>query len=98
MVWPGHRAAVRLTTEEKTMSKECAAVTKAALIKRINRKLALEGETLRTTRGERWRGDLGDHYTVDESNFITAQHVDLVECARELGVLKASEDLACEHP
>jgi hypothetical protein len=36
------------------------------LIQRINRKLATErGYVLKITRGNRWRGKLGDYYAVD---------------------------------
>jgi len=63
-------------------------ISESALIKRINRKLAADGERLHTTRGERWRGERGDHFIIDERrNFIVAKHVDVRELARELGCL-----------
>ena len=40
--------------------------TMRALIQHINRKLATErGYVLKITRGNRWRGKLGDYYAVD---------------------------------
>ncbi len=53
------------------MSQQMITVTSNALIKRINRKLAPEGETLKVTRGERWRGELGDYYTVTAANVVS---------------------------
>jgi F0F1-type ATP synthase beta subunit len=65
-------------------------VTMSALLKRINRKL--DGEVLKTARGERARSELGAYYAVNpDRNVITAQHVDPAEWAHELGVLKSSE-------
>ena len=67
-------------------------VTSNALVKRINRKLAPEGELLRTTRGQRAIQDLGHHYILDiYTNGVLAWHCDLEELGRELGVLKAYE-------
>jgi hypothetical protein len=50
---------------------------------------------LKVTRGERWRGDLGDHYIVDTNlNAVIAQHCDLEALGTELGVFKDWESLA----
>jgi len=76
------------------MSQGMLAVTPNALVKRINRKLAPEGEVLKATRSERWRGELGDHYTVNEANYVSSKHVDLAQLARDLGVLKEGEAIA----
>jgi hypothetical protein len=78
-------------------------VSVRALIQRINRKLAPEGEALRTTR-RRWRSNLGDYYLVDlNRNFVTQQRVNLEALGRELGVLSpwealVEEDAAPEPP
>ena len=70
-------------------------VTRPALLKRINRTLNHSGERLAITRGDRWRGELGDYYVIDfNRNTIVAQHVDPEELARELGVLRADELVA----
>jgi hypothetical protein len=67
-------------------------VSRAALMGRINRKLAAEMQKLKVPRSDRWRSDLGDYYIVDEHrNTIEAAHVDPVALARELGVLKPWE-------
>ncbi len=65
-------------------------VTMRALLKRINRQLRKEGQAIRTTRGERCRGDLGNYYCTEE-NRLVAQHVDPEEWGRELGVLAPHE-------
>jgi hypothetical protein len=67
-------------------------VSKSALVRRINRKLVHEDEKLHACRGERWRSDLGDFYVKDfRSNFIVTKHVDPVDLAREIGVLRPWE-------
>ena len=68
-------------------------VTRDALIKRLNRKLANEGEILRANRW--WNTDMGDFYIVDrDSNGLKAGHVDLEGLGRELGVLGVDDKLA----
>jgi ribose 5-phosphate isomerase len=71
-------------------------VTERALIQRINRAFKKENEflCLKTTRGDRWRSDLGNYYLVDMNrNTIEAQHVDLEKLGRELNVLAPYETL-----
>ncbi|HTQ03027.1 MAG TPA: hypothetical protein VMI54_04195 [Polyangiaceae bacterium] len=69
-------------------------VTKRALIQRINRKIADDGEVLKATRGERSRQELGDFYILDPNhNAIVNKHVDPEALGRELGVLKPYETL-----
>jgi hypothetical protein len=69
-------------------------VTLRAVIQRINRKLAADDEVLKTLRGDRWRGDLGDYYIVNiNRNSVTAQHVDPEELGRELGVVRGFEQV-----
>lgn len=67
-------------------------VTTRATIQRINRKLAPDYQRLRVTRGERWRGELGDFFVVDEfHNTIAQTHVDVEALAKDMGVLRAWE-------
>ena len=66
--------------------------TLGALLQRINRQLREDGQVLRTTRGERGRGDVGDYYCT-EGNRLVAQHVDPEEWGRELGVLAPHESV-----
>ncbi len=67
-------------------------LTTSTLIKRINRRLRQDGESLHVTRGGRSWSDLGNYYVRNfERNFIVAQHVDPEELGRELGVLRADE-------
>ena len=72
------------------MAKKIMPVTMRALIQRINRKLATErGYLLKITRGNRWRGELGDYYAVDPNrNSIVRDHVEPEDLGRELGVLR----------
>ena len=70
-------------------------VSPRILLQRINRKLAKDFETVKTTRGDRWRGELGDYYRVDLSrNVILETDVDLELTAKQLGVIKKWESLA----
>lgn len=72
-------------------------VTTNALIKRINRKLAPEGERLRTYRGRHWNSDLGWHYIIDVNrNGLVQGHVDVEKLAREMGVMREHEQIAQE--
>jgi len=69
------------------------AITENAMIKRINRKLANEGQKLRKCRSNsRWRHDLGDYYIVDlATNGIVCSHVPLGDLGQELDVLTENE-------
>jgi len=65
-----------------------------ALIQRINRKLAKDGQVLKKLRGERWRTDLGEYYVVDlANNALKTWHVDLVAFAKELQVISPWEEV-----
>jgi len=72
-----------------------AKVSDRALVARIRRKLAKDGETLKSCRADsQWYGDLGDWYIVNtNTNTITAQHCDLERLGREIGALKPFEEL-----
>lgn len=67
-------------------------VTRNALVKRINRKLAPDGERLVTPRSERDWQAVGYH-TVNDRNCQTASRIDLEEFGRELGALSPLEKL-----
>ncbi len=74
-------------------------ITEAALLKRINRKLAHKGEVVKKARGARERQDLGVYYLVDErANVLVAWHVDLPQLGRELGVLAPTETVENARP
>ena len=69
-----------------------SAVTERALVARINRKLVHEGEQMHRTRGERWRGDLGDYYiTETRTRALIAASCTPEGVGRELGVLRPGE-------
>lgn len=68
-------------------------ITEKALYQRINRKLRSQGKVLKRARG-RVEKTLGQYYVVNvERNFVAQQDVDIVELARELGVMAAWESL-----
>lgn len=70
-------------------------VTKAALMQRLQRALAKEGQVLKVTRGARAIVDLGRHYVIDvRRNVVIDKNVDLEALSRDLGVLRPWEKLA----
>jgi hypothetical protein len=67
-------------------------VTERALVARINRKLAHDREQMHRTRGERWRGDLGDYYiTETRTRALIAARCTPEGVGREIGVLRHGE-------
>lgn len=69
-------------------------VSKRALIQRINRRLARDGEKLYATRGRRAFQDLGEFHVIDvDRNFVAQKDVDLEELGRNLKVLSPWEKL-----
>jgi hypothetical protein len=72
-------------------------VTANALVRRINRALAHEGQcgrVLKKTRGYYWWLDLGDYFVLDRStNAVLDKFVDIEERGRRLGVLTPRETL-----
>ncbi|GHB99558.1 hypothetical protein [Thermomonas carbonis] len=65
--------------------------TDKALIAKINRRLAKDGQALRTARGENPDSNLGLHYIVDvDHNTVAATHCDLQTLATELGIAQVS--------
>jgi hypothetical protein len=69
-------------------------VSERNLIRRINRRLANEQESLRKTRGTRWWSYLGDYYIEDcYRNTIVAQHVNPEKLGRQLDVLRDNEQV-----
>lgn len=72
-------------------------VSERALFARVARALEKDGEILRRCRSDsRWINDLGRYYTVQQSpsNSISRMHLDLEREARELQLLRPSEQLA----
>jgi hypothetical protein len=68
------------------------AISKTALIKRIQRKLKRDGYYLRRHRVEQMVREYGQYGIYDSgSGFISELHVDLAQCARDLGVLAEGE-------
>jgi hypothetical protein len=78
------------------MAKSSKKVSRAALIARINRRLAKDGEALRQCpENRRDYHILGDAYVIDlNRNVVISKHVDLRRYAKNLGALKPGEVLA----
>ena len=67
-------------------------VSRRAVYARVDRALRRQGETLRTSRSQRSRIDLGDLYVLDiEHNCVVAQDVNLEALARELDAISPWE-------
>ena len=67
-------------------------MTMWAPIQRINRKFRQDDQRLRTARG--WFSELGHYYVLDfKHNWIVKGYVDPEAPGRDLGVLKAYEQL-----
>jgi hypothetical protein len=63
-------------------------VSRRALLQRVNRRLAQDGEMLRAARGARAISEVGDFYVIDvRRNFLLHRSVDPEALGRELGVL-----------
>jgi hypothetical protein len=93
----GAHAEVKTGRVQSIPSQAFAPVSQRAIIQRINRKLAQKGERVKTTRGNRWRGTLGDFYIVNPNyNVISRMGVDLESLGRELGVLAGWEFVAAD--
>ena len=72
-------------------------VSQSALMKRINHKLAHEGQRLHKKRGRRFREQSGDYYLMNfVRNTDVAMHVDPERLGRELGVLSEYETVASD--
>lgn len=70
-------------------------VSKNALLKRINRRLASDYEAVKVTRGERLRREVGDHHRFDCGlGAVVEYDVNLEATARALGVLHEGETVA----
>ena len=67
-------------------------VSLAAVAARINRKLRLQDQVLRTARGARCRFELGSHCVLNTRyNCVASEHVSPVVLARRLSVLRPGE-------
>lgn len=70
-------------------------VSQTALLTRIRRALAKNGEMLKKCRSARDWPNLGDYYIVDvQLNAVVATHVDLEALARKIDVIKPYETVS----
>lgn len=69
--------------------------TTGALVKRINRRLAHNGQRLRTTRGARMIAAVGLHWVEDiRRSCVVERDVDVEELAQRLGLVRPFERAA----
>jgi hypothetical protein len=70
-------------------------ITERALVQRLRRTLAKEGNRLLVNRGGNAHGaaNVGRYYIVDENNLMTDHDVDLVALGREMGAIRPWERL-----
>jgi ABC-type multidrug transport system ATPase subunit len=64
-----------------------------AMVERINRKLAANGQILMATRRMKTIQHFGDYYILDVSGNVVDTHTDPEKLARKLGVLKEEEQV-----
>jgi len=70
----------------------------SALIARIRRRLARDGESIHRTRGAQNELNLGEYYIVDVyRNMIEDTHIDPESLGRQLGALKPFEAVGSEN-
>lgn len=70
-------------------------VTERALMKRVNRMLAKQNQSLHCTRRGTWSEvNLGRYYILDHYHNVANHHVDLEWKARDLGVMGVQEYLS----
>lgn len=68
-------------------------ISENTLLKRINRRLAKDGEKVCTSRSASAWSDVGLHYVINDRNAVVRCHVDLEQLGRELGVLRSNEGI-----
>ena len=70
-------------------------VSVSALIRRINRKLATQGEKVCVAAPDsRLHQNVGRYYVVDDRNTVKETHIDLVSKAKDLNSIAEWEQLA----
>ncbi|MGI8891898.1 MAG: hypothetical protein ACR2GN_00425 [Bacteroidia bacterium] len=62
-------------------------VPKIALVQRLKKHLALDGQILKKSRGERSRTEPGQYYTVASNGFTVQRHLHLEKFSRQEKVL-----------
>jgi hypothetical protein len=77
--------------QERTTETVTYPLSRRALVRRINRRLAHEGQKLYTSRGDRQRAALGNYYV--GGKFLLLSHMNLTRLGRELGVLSEFEEV-----
>jgi hypothetical protein len=71
-------------------------LSRAAVIARINRRLATSNERLKAARSDqRINREVGNFYVVGDEG-VTKRHVDLTVLARKLGALRSYEEIAAD--
>jgi hypothetical protein len=68
-------------------------VSRTALMKRVNRRLAHDGEKLHASRSWMALHNFGAYYVLDRNGVVLAWHIELVQFAKELGCFRPGEFL-----
>lgn len=66
-------------------------ITERALVQRLKKHLANDGQILKKSRGEKSKTELGKYYTVATNGFTVLRHLDLEKFARQEKVLSSHE-------
>lgn len=77
---------------KSTPKRKRVPVSQRALVARIRRKLAKDGEYLKANRSSDCP-ELGNWYCIGANNFVTSAHEDLEQLGREIDCLKDFETL-----
>ena len=63
-------------------------ISERALVARVNRKLAKDGERLhQCSENSKWFNELGRYFVTDQRNYISAKYVPINQLAKELGAI-----------
>jgi hypothetical protein len=69
-------------------------IDRQAVLRRVNRRLRERGQQMFRSRSERAAREVGDWYIIDfKKSSVTGSGLQLEECARQLGALRAWERL-----
>jgi hypothetical protein len=68
-----------------------AMTSMSAIEDRVRRKLKQKGQSLRKPLSATSIRECGNYYILDDRNYIAAKHINLIDLAKELGVLKPGE-------
>ena len=71
-------------------------VSEKAVITRIKKKLAVDGESLRRSRSATEKQNFGEWFVVDSGDVVIAHHCTIKKLAKEMNTIRADEYIADE--